>query len=106
MSGQVAAILADLRRRLENRYGARLVGLVLYGSRARGDADAASDIDVLVVLKGPVSPGEEIGRTVEDVSDVSLRYDETVVCVFVSEEEYQGRKSPLMLNVRREGVPA
>jgi len=28
-----------------------------------------------------------------------------VSCVFVSEEQFQQERSPLMLNVRREGVP-
>ncbi len=37
---------------------------MLFGSQARGDKMPGSDIDVLVVLKGPVRPGEEIRRTV------------------------------------------
>jgi predicted nucleotidyltransferase len=51
-------VLATLRRQLEEIYGERLVRMVLYGSRARGEAEPGSDIDVLIVLKGPVNPGE------------------------------------------------
>jgi predicted nucleotidyltransferase len=36
--------------RLHNQYRDRLQRVVLFGSKARGDADAASDLDVLVVL--------------------------------------------------------
>jgi uncharacterized protein len=58
MSEKLATILAELRRHLEALYGPRLVHLVLYGSQARGDAEPSSDIDVLVVLQGPVDSGE------------------------------------------------
>lgn len=105
MSKQIEAILKELRQRLERLYGPRLVGLLLYGSQARGDADPGSDIDVLVVLQGPVEPCEEIDRTIDDVAALSLEHDVGIACVFVSEEEYKVGGSPLLLNVRREGVP-
>jgi hypothetical protein len=35
-------------------YASRLQRLILFGSRARGDATAESDVDVLVVLEGQI----------------------------------------------------
>ena len=104
MTSNIQDILAELRRRFESLYGSRLVSLVLYGSHARGDAEPGSDIDVLVVLKGRVSPSEEIARTAADVADISLRHDEVVCCFFVSAHQFEHERSPLLLNVRREGV--
>ncbi len=46
MSLNIKAILIELRHRLELLYGDRLVKVVLFGSRARGDAGLDSDIDV------------------------------------------------------------
>ncbi len=97
-------ILADLHGRLKRIYGDRLVRLILFGSQARGDAGSESDIDMLVVLDGPVRPYDEIERTVADVSDVSLAYDAAVECVFVSLEDFEHERSLFMRAVRREGA--
>jgi predicted nucleotidyltransferase len=105
MNEKVVIILKELRKRLESLYGERMVRMVLYGSHARGDAEPGSDIDVLVVLKGDVSPCDEISRTINDVADTSLQNNEVVSCVFVSEEEFERERSPLLLNVQREGIP-
>jgi len=102
----VRGILTELRGQFEGLYGERLVGLTLFGSQARGDAEAGSDIDVLVVLGGEVSPGEEIRRTGGIVSDLSLRHDVVISCVFLDEERFLRRDGPLLRNIRREGVAA
>ena len=47
---EIAALLADLKRRLERRFGDRFVALYLFGSRARGDHRPDSDVDVAVIL--------------------------------------------------------
>jgi len=100
----VRAVLAELRGRLQNLYGDRLVTLVLYGSQARGDAEPGSDIDVMVVLQGPVQPCLEVERSGEILTEVSLHFDEQVSCVFVSQQDFATRNTPLLMNVRREGV--
>lgn len=104
MNPAIKAILAELRARLEGLYGDRLAHVVLYGSQARNDATEGSDIDVLVVLAGDVSPCEEIARTSDLIAEISLQHDVVVVPAFVSVEQYQRERSPLLLNVRREGV--
>lgn len=52
----VRHVLSDLKRRLQRRYGERFAGLYLFGSRARGDAEPDSDVDVAVVLRGRLTP--------------------------------------------------
>ena len=47
---EIADLLADLKRRLERRFGDRFVALYLFGSRARGDHEPDSDVDVAVIL--------------------------------------------------------
>jgi len=96
----------ELRRQLEQLYGSRLRRLVLYGSQARGSATADSDIDVLVVLKGPVEPAVEVHRTSHIVSQLSLEHDVVIVCVFVDEYDLENEQSMFMANIRREGIVA
>jgi len=104
MKPEIQGIVSELRQKLENLYGERLVHVVLFGSQSSGDAVAGSDIDVMVVLKGEVSPGKEIVRTGEMTAELSLKYDVVVSCTFISTGRYETEKSPLLLNVHREGV--
>jgi uncharacterized protein len=97
-------ILSELHRGFVKQYGDRLVQLILYGSQARGDATPISDIDVLVVLQGGVDPGDEITQVGGITAALSLKYNVVISCVFVSAERYATEQSPLLLNVRREGV--
>jgi len=105
MNPNVQMILKDLRTRLEALYGDRLVRLVLYGSQARGDAVEESDIDVMVVLKGPFDYWEELRRTEEPVANLCLEYDVVISTVFLTPEDAESSRHPLPVSVRREGVP-
>lgn len=97
-------ILGELRSRLQAHYGPRLEKLILFGSRARGGGDAESDIDVLVVLKGPIDRRYERERTIDIVASLSLQYDILITPVFTDAETYAESKFSLYRNVRREGI--
>lgn len=101
---RLRALLAEVRSRFEAAYGSRLAALVLFGSQARADAVRGSDIDLLVVLHGEVHPGEEIDRMGGVISALSLAYDVMLSCVFMSAQQYAAEVSPLLLNIRREGI--
>jgi predicted nucleotidyltransferase len=104
MQAALRHILEQFRRGLKTIYGARLAEVVPFGSQARNEAWSDSDIDVLVVLKGPVDPNLEIPRVSPLASGLSLRHDVVISCVYVSEHDFRADESPLLLNVRREGV--
>jgi len=104
MKSEIQNIIFELRQKLEMIYKERLVSIVLFGSQARGDAVSGSDIDILVVLKGTVNPGQEIAKVGETTSMLSLKYDVVISCAFVSSDRYATERSPFLLNVHREGV--
>ena len=105
MNQQLRNLLNDLRREFTALYGPRLVQIILFGSQARGDAQASSDIDVLVVLRDTVNPGVEIVRTGPIVAALSLRENVVIACVFMSEDRFLHRNGPLLRNIRHEGIP-
>ncbi|MBO1056486.1 MAG: nucleotidyltransferase domain-containing protein [Dolichospermum sp. JUN01] len=104
MSKQLAEILNRLKSHLREIYGDRLVNMILFGSQARGEAAKDSDIDVLVVLKGNVNPGEEIKRTSLMVAELSLEYNQVISRLFMDESRFNSYNSPLLQNIRREGI--
>jgi len=95
-----------LRSELERLYGKRLKQLVLYGSYARGTQTPDSDIDVAVILEGEVRPGREIDRMIDTITDLNLEFASLISVVPVSEADYSNRHSPLLNNLRREGIAA
>lgn len=97
-------LLQELHHALRQLYGDRLVNLILFGSYARNEATADSDIDVMVVVKGMISPGDEILRMGGIKTELNLKYDELISVIPISETDYHQRNTPLLENVRREGI--
>ncbi len=93
----LSAVLREKREdilRLCAKYGARNVRV--FGSVARGEADAASDLDLLVEL--------EPGRTLLDLGGLQYELEELLGCrVDVVTE--RGLKHRIRERVLREAVP-
>jgi len=102
---QIEHILKEFRENTEKLYGKRLKNIILYGSCARGQATQDSDIDLAIVLDGDVVPGKEIDRMIDIVTEINLNYGVLISVYPVSEKNYKSVNSPLLLNLRREGVP-
>ena len=99
-------LLREVRQRLERVHGARLRGVVLYGSEARGEAGEDSDIDLLVLLDDPVDFGRDLERNLEALFPLSLEIDRPISPKPVSAVEYETFDCPLYRNAHREGIPA
>ena len=101
---EVQTLLEELRSGLTRLYGDRLKRALLYGSWARGEATEDPDVDVVVVLADSVVQGREIDRMLDLVIELDEKYDTLISVYPVSEENYLATQSPLLVNVRREGV--
>jgi len=95
---------ADFSRRIKQIYHERLLHVIHYGSTARGDGGAHSDIDILVVLDGHVQPGREIDRMIDVITDINLETGELLSILPVSGEDYAQQQIPLFINIRKEGI--
>jgi len=106
MSDEIRHLLTELKARLDGLYGSRLKSLYLFGSYARGDADAESDVDVLIVLDQVDNYSQEIDFTGTAISELSLRFGVTISRVFASEDRWKNDQTNFFLNVRDEAVAA
>lgn len=97
-------VLKDIRARLEAKHGDRLRGVVLYGSEARGEARADSDIDVLVLLNGPVDYGRDLETNLDALYPLSLQIGRRISAKPADVREYEIAACPLYQHVRTEGV--
>lgn len=99
----VSTLLRDLKAALADLYGDRLHAVVLYGSHARGEATADSDIDVLVVLKDDVDLREELSRMADVALQQELAHDVWITLFPVSNIRFRSSSTPFLNTVRREG---
>lgn len=98
-------LLQGIKARLHGAHGSRLRGVVLYGSEARGDAEADSDIDLLVLLDGEVHYGRDLQTNLRALYPLALEIGRPISAKPVSATEYETVDCPLYREVRREGVP-
>ena len=100
----VRAALSEAKARLEALYGDRLDRIILYGSHARGDARADSDVDLLVVLRGDYESYAEGSRISTIRLSLSLRHEVDVSMQPYSTTEAEDLVNPFMYNVADAGV--
>jgi predicted nucleotidyltransferase len=96
-------ILASFRAALEEIYGARLERVVLFGSRARGDAHGDSDYDIAVFFKALPDRWAELHQ----LADLRTSFLEETGAFFDAKPypitSYQDT-SALMYEIRRDGL--
>lgn len=101
---ELKPILGEVKQELKKLYKDELIDIILYGSYARGDYDENSDIDLLVVLKNIQAIGNEIDKIVDAIYDINLKYNTLISIVPITYKDYKSINSPLLLNIRQEGV--
>ena len=95
-------VMARFRAALNDAYGDRIERVVLFGSRARGDARLDSDYDVAVFLNDFADRWEEANRIADIATDILDATGAFIHAMPYRAGAYQER-TPLMHEVRREG---
>ncbi len=96
--------LVEIKNKVSKKFGAKT--FVLYGSAARGQMDAESDLDLLIVTPFPLSRFERHEIT-DIVFEVNLRHDTNFSTLVIDEEGWKTgiiSVMPLRDEIIRDGI--
>jgi|SRR5208283_4711275 len=99
--------LEHFRAVVAQTYGDRLERVILYGSRARGDAQPDSDYDVAVFLRGMNDLDArmaELDRLAKIETDILYDTGEVICALPFPAGFYNDESMPLMHEIRAEGI--
>ena len=105
---QLKVILDRVAATARTALGDRLRGAYLYGSYARGDYDAESDVDILVLADVPRQKLAAYQKPfLKATSHLGLEYDVVVTVTLKDTDTFEKYLDavPFYQNVRKEGVP-
>ena len=98
--------VAGLAQELRRRYPERVLQTVLFGSKARGDSQPGSDIDILVVVD---REEWQLAHAISTLAaNASLEHDVVIGPRVIGTERWERmkqRRFGLYLNVASEGIP-
>ena len=101
---EISAIEAT-RERLLNRFGKRLKHLILFGSKARGEATAGSDLDLLVVIENLENPREARRQIIHDTCSIDLEHNVLLSPKAVDADYFRDATAvPFYIRVKADGV--
>jgi predicted nucleotidyltransferase len=98
-------ILVELKKSIEEIAGDRLIKIVLYGSRARGDYDDDSDTDIAIIVRD--LSRELKHQIISRVADIEFEYLRSLSTLVISEEDLRNlrnRERRIALDIEREGI--
>ena len=101
---EIEELLKEIKARLTAVHGKRLRSVVLYGSEARGTAGPDSDIDVLVLLDGPVNYGRDLETNIKALYPLSLQIERPISAKPIEASEYESVECPLYQRAHQEGI--
>jgi predicted nucleotidyltransferase len=97
-------VLEKFRAAVAEHFGDRLERIVLFGSRARGDARGDSDYDVAIFVRDLGNPWHEF----EPIAPVTValldEYDAEVNALLYPAGLWRHPSSPLMHEIRKDGL--
>ena len=100
----MTSVAEKCKQTLEAHYGSRLVGLLLFGSAARGEDDRESDVDLLVLLSTPLDYFRELRNISDVLYPVQLETDRLISAKPAPVDAFERGELQLYRNAKREGV--
>jgi hypothetical protein len=106
LSGQELNVLGSIRSSLQNLLKERPFRVILFGSKARGDWDSDSDLDLAIIVD---HLDRDLKHAIFDaIADVELEYLFPVSSFVLSTEEFnrlRSRERRIALDIEQDGIP-
>ena len=105
LTGDEKKAVADIRERLNGFVGSRLRGLYVFGSKARGDYDSESDVDLAILIDG--LDRETKRKIIDCVADVEVKYFVVISSLVLSWKDFtdlKKRERRIAFDIEREGI--
>jgi hypothetical protein len=97
--------LTELKALLKELAGGEMK-MILYGSRARGDYDCESDLDIAIIIPGLTRTMKN--QLLDKVAEIELKHVIPLSTLILSEDDFQflkKRERRIALDIEREGIP-
>ena len=107
MSQEISNLLQDYVTEIRKIYGTHLKQVILYGSYARGDFNADSDVDIMLLVD---LPEERLNSFSDELSELVFAYNVTYGIWFmpivknIEHFKYWRQAYPFYSNVEKEGI--
>ena len=105
LTAQENEVLKKLKSTLQDMLSDRLVKIVLYGSKARGDYDPESDIDIAVVVRGLTRKLKN--EILDEVIKIEFENHTPISTFILSEDDFKllrQKERRIALDIEKEGM--
>lgn len=106
LNGREQKAVNEFTKELRNYLGKKIVCMKLFGSRARGESEPDSDIDIYVLVEQISTDERE--KILDITFNINLRYDVYISPRIITMDIYKNpvfRITPFIQSVEREGIP-
>jgi predicted nucleotidyltransferase len=98
-------MLTELKGTLKEKLGDRMERIVIFGSKARGDYDEESDIDLAIIVRGLT---RELKNYILDIiAGLEMKYLIPLSALVISKEDFERlkkRERRIALDIENEGI--
>ncbi|MCM1425677.1 MAG: nucleotidyltransferase domain-containing protein [Eubacterium sp.] len=107
MSQTMSKLISEYVAKIQKIYGTHLRQVILYGSYARGDFHADSDVDMMLLVD---LPEDKLSEFSDDLSELGLDYNLTydiwfmLVVKNIDHFHYWCQAYPFYSNIIKEGI--
>ena len=105
LSSKEARALSDIRKALSQKLSGVNFRMILYGSKARGDADEHSDIDIAIIVDKMDRTLK--GKILDIIYDMEIQYNTPVSALVISLEDHTKLiklERRIALDIESEGI--